>query len=301
MTHNNGKLFDWKQGRLLTDSDACPFNRWDEFWPHHPFCIHPAGFRVFLSPETLQHQDEYFQDDPYAITENLDSSFHQTRIAGTLELIRGLSAAASRPLRILDVGCGRGNITRRIHAALPEAELTALDHSITAIESAASISPEIDYFVCDAFTPPFCPEYFDVIVLNNIWEHVTDPVTLSLSLGKVLNPGGHLIISTPSRYNFENLIRSLLGRPCSIAAHHVTEYSVGQLIEQLQCARFRVVSILCRDNSKESASTKWKLLRAILLPILRAYVQITHSHHCLADTTFIMASKGLLGSTNEPD
>ena len=143
--------------------------------------------------------------------------------------------------RILDVGCGEGHITAAIQTQFPQAEITAFDASLSAISRASQSYPDLVFEVANAYEPPYRPDYFDCVVCNNIWEHVPDPLFLLERVSRTLRPDGYLIVSTPSRYNLNNLLRVLVGKPVALAScHHVTEYSVGQVIEQMRWGGFEV-------------------------------------------------------------
>jgi SAM-dependent methyltransferase len=92
--------------------------------------------------------------------------------------------------------------------------------------------------------PPYPQHYFDVVVCNNIWEHVPDPIRLLDAVTNILRPEGHLLISTPSRFRLDNLMNLVRGRRIKfMAPSHVTEYTVGQLAEQLNFRGYEVVKL----------------------------------------------------------
>ena len=137
--------------------------------------------------------------------------------------------------KILDIGCGEGHITAEIQKNFLGAEVSGLDYSISAISYAVEKFPGIDFCVADAYNPLYCDNYFDAVVCNNLWEHIPDPLALLKGMNRILKDGGYIILSTPSRYRFPNLLNVLRGKPpVFMSTHHVTEYSVGQVIEQLR-------------------------------------------------------------------
>jgi SAM-dependent methyltransferase len=52
-------------------------------------------------------------------------------------------------------------------------------------------------------------ETFDVVILNHVIEHMTDPLQSLREINRVLKPGGHLVIETP---RYDTLMFKLLGR-----------------------------------------------------------------------------------------
>jgi 2-polyprenyl-3-methyl-5-hydroxy-6-metoxy-1,4-benzoquinol methylase len=252
-------------------------------YSRQPVAVHPGGFRVFLSPEEIDRRDEYRESDPHTFDARRDSAFHRWRIACTLGMVGKAVNELGAAAKVLDVGCGQGHITARIKHAHPDAEVLALDHSVAAIEYATDHFPGIDFAVGDAFDCPYQHNYFDVVVCNNVWEHVPAPLHLLTEIKRVTRPGGFAIISTPSRYRLANLIRVLLGKQVDFASkHHVTEYSVGQVLEHLEYGGFDAVSVSSQPVVKTSLKSK------LASVIFSRAISITGSHHQLGETAFYL-------------
>ena len=281
-----GKYFDWKRDAVLTESDGCPFRKWtEEESSRSPFAFHERGFPVFLRPSLLAALDEYAGGDPYTVRRDMDSLFHCRRFEMTVKLVSHACRGMTGRVRILDLGCGEGHITAAIQRRMRNAEVSGLDYSLSAICTAAESYPNIDFAVGDAFDPPYCGDYFDVVVCNNLWEHVPDPVGLAAATRRVLKPRGFLVVSTPSRYRLGNLARALAGSPVGLMSkQHVTEYTVGQVIEQLQWAGFEVRRI-------EGSPLPRGSLRRALMSVITSYIRLVRSHHRLASTVFYLAQR----------
>jgi 2-polyprenyl-3-methyl-5-hydroxy-6-metoxy-1,4-benzoquinol methylase len=252
--------------------------------------MHPNGFLVFLPPSELDDSDEYQDSDPYSVEERFETGFHQMRTDCTLELMRPVIDQQARTVRVLDLGCGQGHITARMLEAFPTAEISAVDYSISAIDYAIRTFPGIDFIVASAYRLPYVPGYFDMVVCNNIWEHVPDPLALLGAIKKVIKPGGHLVISTPSRYRIWNLLRVVRGKAATLMSNlHVTEYSVGQVKEQLRFSGFEVTEVLSRPTTDRSKAFKEHLVNYLLLPAGRAILRRIKSHHVLDSTVLFLA------------
>lgn len=251
------------------------------------FTIHPNGFKVFLEQEKVIANDEYKNEDPYSVEENINSEFHIRRKELTVELLQEVvfSLKANRKFQVLDLGCGQGHITNEMHKVLDgHAEFSGLDYSISAIAYAHEHFPEIDFVVGDVYDMPYANEFFDVIVCNNLWEHVPNPLFLLEKIKKTLKPNGFLIISTPSRYRTYNLVRILLGKPVVfMSKHHVTEYTVGQVIEQLAYGNFEIVKFLSKPISNKGLKAK------LAYWVFFTFVYLVKSHHHLEATVFYLA------------
>lgn len=251
-----------------------------------PFARHPEGFPVFLDPNKLEACDEYRSSDPYKVKVNIESDFQKRRLECTLAMIiEGIKEIQGVP-KILDLGCGQGHITYKIREALAEAEVSGLDYSISAIEYANHLFPNIDFAVGDAYDCPYKESYFDIVVCNNLWEHVPDPLFLLSRITNILKPHGFLILSTPSRYRLGNIVRILMGKPVTfMSQHHVTEYSVGQVLEQLGYGGFQVTKFFSKPIKKAS------LLKTVVTGIFSTLLSVTRTHHQLESTVFYLAKR----------
>lgn len=281
-----------KTGQSLESCDVCSLADWAKAYSTGcACCMHPAGFPVFIPPSEIDRNDEYRIGDPYTVEQNLDSEFHQRRFNSTLHLIDRV-AAGTTMTRILDIGCGEGYITSHIEHAYPGAHIFGMDYSVTAIERAATAFPNISFAAANAYTPPYAESYFDAVICNNLWEHVPDPVHLASCICRILRPGGYLIISTPSRYRIGNLARIVQGKPVSfMSSQHVTEYSVGQVVEQLQHAGMSVVERhATRISTTPNGIKEWCLLR-LFAPIARLILTLAGRSESAESTVFYLAQR----------
>lgn len=258
-----------------------------------PYALHKNRVRVFISKADIGKYDEYEKGDPYSVENKIDTAFHCRRENATIELIRGVFLKNEcEGKRILDIGCGEGHITAAIKKAFPFCEMSALDCSISAIEKAVVKFPGIDFVVADAHCAPYKDGYFDVVVCNNLWEHVSDPLRLLEHVRKVTRPGGFLIISTPSRYRLNNILRIVLGKPIVfMSPNHVTEYSVGQVVEQLRYGGYVVKRIFTRSIGSESGNLIKRIFSEFLAGCVRLIGKIINRPHDVESTVFFLAKK----------
>jgi len=283
-----GKYYDHMVGRQIDmERDGCPLNSWAGQFGKASFARHPKGFPVFLPPNDVEKYDEYRAADPYDVDLTV-SEFHQRRAACTLEMMSIAVNSSKHNPRILDLGCGRGHITARILRRFPHAEISALDSSISAIEYAADHFSRIDFAVGNAYDPPYSPGYFDIVVCNNLWEYVPDPLRIPSRIRDIMQVSGYLILSTPNRYSLENLVRIVRGKPVLLLSpHHVTEYSVGQVIEQLRYGGFDMIHTFSRPLTQE------RFRATVARTLLSGYLQLVKSHHNLEATVFYLARRRL--------
>lgn len=110
--------------------------------------------------------------------------------------------------KVLDVGCGNGDATRRI-ASLGH-ECTGVDIALDAIEFARVQNPELRYEVVDADGKiPFEASSFDAIYCAEVIEHIYNVQNFLRDIARVMKPDGIALISTPYHGLLKNLMITL--------------------------------------------------------------------------------------------
>jgi len=113
-----------------------------------------------------------------------------------------------QPDRVLEVGCGWGELAERVRAEL-EADVVALDISPRMVELARERG--VDARVGDVQELPFPDGVFDCAVANWMLYHVPDLDRGLAELARVLRPGGRLVAATNGLEHLAELW-SLVGR-----------------------------------------------------------------------------------------
>ena len=106
------------------------------------------------------------------------------------------AVAEVAPLRVLEVGCGRGETAEWI-AREPGAEVIALDQSERMVELTRARG--IDARLGDVQELPFEDESFDCVVAAWMLYHVPDLDRGLAELARVLRPAGRLVAVTNSQ------------------------------------------------------------------------------------------------------
>ncbi len=102
----------------------------------------------------------------------------------------------SGPLRILDLGCGTGEITRRLAEVYPEASILGvdiLDSNLRIARLASeSVSERVRYETGDAFALG-CPDaHYDLVVCRHMSQAVPDFALVMDEITRVLKPNAWL-------------------------------------------------------------------------------------------------------------
>jgi len=155
-------------------------------------------------------------------------------------LLRSTKIASNK--RILDIGCSLGQF-------LSEMKECGLEpHGIEPINFDPKIAKELN-IKKDLIYAKYKNNYFDVITLNHVLEHINNPNEILKEIKRILNTKGDLIIGVPNKRCLAYLI---FGKNwCQLdVPRHLFTYSDKILIKLLRKRGFKIVKL--RYNSRPS-------------------------------------------------
>lgn len=144
-----------------------------------------------MKPE-LQSTDTYLIDSDAEML-RLE---RQAAIYGTAD---DLAHLALRPAeRVLDAGCGSGQITRTIAAAVPQGQITGIDREPRYIDYArrrahAERMSNIAFVEGNLMALPFEDGSFDVVWSKHVLQWIAQPAKALAEFVRVARPGGRVI------------------------------------------------------------------------------------------------------------
>lgn len=100
-------------------------------------------------------------------------------------------------MRVLDVGCGPGTITRDLGALVgPQGEVVGVDSSSEVVAQAAEGCdlPQVCFAVGDALHLDAGDGTYDVVHAHQVLQHLTDPVAALREMRRVTRPGGFVAV-----------------------------------------------------------------------------------------------------------
>ena len=153
-----------------------------------------------------------------------------TRDLAALRLERCLEAMEGTTGRLLEIGCGAGRYTRSFLHYRPDLEVHGCDISHIALAEArvADTTGKIDYKLGDALDLPYEDNSFDIVLLFDVFEHVTDVGKAADEVARVLRPGGVFHCFVPCEGN-KRTIFAILRHSKLIPIHRWKRDHIGHI------------------------------------------------------------------------
>jgi ubiquinone/menaquinone biosynthesis C-methylase UbiE len=108
-------------------------------------------------------------------------------------VVERLRAHAAR--RVLDVGCGTGQLSTRIKSVFPHARVVGCDFSAGMLSRAATRARAVGWVRADAARLPFADATFDTVVSTEAFHWFPDQEGALAEFYRVLAPGGRLLLA----------------------------------------------------------------------------------------------------------
>jgi SAM-dependent methyltransferase len=153
-----------------------------------------------------------------------------SRDLAALRLSRCLEAIEGHSGKLLEIGCGAGRYLRAFRHYRPDLELHGSDISHIALAEARTADPkgEIEYELGDALNLPYEDNSFDIVLLFDVFEHVTDVGKAADEVARVLKPGGVFHCFVPCEGN-RRTIFSVLRHNKQIPIHRWKRDHIGHI------------------------------------------------------------------------
>jgi ubiquinone/menaquinone biosynthesis C-methylase UbiE len=102
-----------------------------------------------------------------------------------------------QPTVVLDLGCGTGQLTRRLTERFPDATVVGIDYSAGMLGEARSrVGTDAMLVRADAQQLPFRSTSVDVVVCTESFHWYRDQTRALDGLASILRPGGRLVIAS---------------------------------------------------------------------------------------------------------
>jgi SAM-dependent methyltransferase len=188
------------------------------------------GIRCYAPEVALECAD--YPSDGFDVTADLEARSFWCRTRNrVLRQVFERFTDRSRPLDVLEIGCGIGGVIRALRS-IPNLRLTGSEIYIQGLRYAQSSMPDVDFIQLDATDIPF-RDAFDVIGAFDVIEHIDRDELVISEVREALRPGGLFVVTVPQ---YQWLWSNLDELVC-----HKRRYNRRDLTEKLQRAGFEVI------------------------------------------------------------
>lgn len=129
------------------------------------------------------------------------NSLQLRRAVKVLEYFVDIKRVLNSP-RVLDLGCGDGRFTGFLGEF---ADTDGIELSEDAVKYAQKQHPHVHFFQGSALDYDFDEAMYDVVISQEVIEHIEDQEKYLEICFKVLKKGGYLIITTPNKKVFDHM------------------------------------------------------------------------------------------------
>lgn len=149
-----------------------------------------------------------------------------------VELLTSETLGSDQIIKALEIGCGPGYSTQKISKILPKTvELEASEYVEALVGVAKKNNPGIKIWQEDIYQLKSKDNYYDLVYLLEVIEHLDHPKVALSEIKRVLRPGGYLIVGVPREplWRFLNMARGSYWRNLGNTPGHLNHWSTGSL------------------------------------------------------------------------
>lgn len=192
-----------------------------------------------------------------------------------------------QPKTILDVGCAQGTLAMKLAESGFDVVANDMRHEFLEYAKSRYEKGKIEFVAGNIFEVQI-DRRFDLVFANQIIEHLVYPVNFLRQLSGLLNPGGHIIVTTPNHSYFKNDLPTYsgIGDPAQYddrqftadADGHFFAYTAEELTESAKSAGFVSVKPFFFETPWISGHVKVRYLhRFTPVSILRLMDRLTRA------------------------
>lgn len=111
-----------------------------------------------------------------------------------------IAAGLSRGMTVVDLGCGRGTMTRFVSGEVgPEGKLIGVDVDVAALEEARAatagrVRVPVSWESASAYDTGLDDASVDMVIARHLFQNLTDPARALAEISRILKPGGRVCL-----------------------------------------------------------------------------------------------------------
>ena len=181
---------------------------------------------------------EYYSHPKGRLDQNEEKGRRGSRFWRVADQVRSVEQPAQTAV---DIGCGEGQLCNELKEA-GWRTVVGIDVASSRVARARLRYPELQFFDVPLEQTTLSQKAVDMVVMDNVIEHLPDPVEMLNKVRRYLRPGGKLIVITP---NMESGHFRLLGRRWTpeLAPHaHIFLFTHAAMCQIMNKSGFTVVA-----------------------------------------------------------
>jgi len=123
-----------------------------------------------------------------------------------------VSLVPNNARKVLDIGCSTGEFGKLLKSTLPEVEVWGVEMHAKTAKKAQKVLDHVLVTSIEEAIQQLPKHSFDVIVFNDVLEHLIDPEHVLMAVKPLLAPEGVVISSIPNLRYFYNLTHILFDK-----------------------------------------------------------------------------------------
>lgn len=205
---------------------------------------------LFQKPLPTEKQLKKFYEDIYNKKCDLplaEKAFEEKDVTQEIGRIKAIEKFIKGG-KLLDVGASTGFFIQEV-AKRKKWQVTGIEYAKNAVNEAKE-KYGIDILWGDVFSRKLPNNYFDVITMHSVLEHIPDPMKTIREVNKKLKKGGYFVFNVPNINSVEYMIFQLLHKPFpGFIYEHLYYYNPKTITEMLTKNNFTIVMITSRHYS----------------------------------------------------
>jgi ubiquinone/menaquinone biosynthesis C-methylase UbiE len=140
-------------------------------------------------------------------------------------------------LKVIELGCGEGYSTQRLHKMLPKnSELMASEYVDNLVPVAQKLNPKVKVIQESVYELKHKDNTFDVIFLLEVLEHLDYPDTALEEIKRVLKDDGALVLGVPREplWRGLNMARGKYLKDFGNTVGHLNHWSARSLVKHVE-------------------------------------------------------------------
>jgi SAM-dependent methyltransferase len=208
-----------------------------------------------VSPQKAIAEQVAFYNDRWAGFEYPN----RLKLERSAAILKGLADTRIKDPKIVDLGCGAGWLAGVLGVFGPTVGMDLSDH---AVKHTSKLHPYVTYLQANVFDWKYPKRAFDVVVSQEVIEHVDDQARYVEICHDLLRPGGYLVLTTPNAKTFDAMTTEQVNAwGDQMIENRITSRELGGLLRR----RFEVLRLTtiipgfgCRGAYRVASSKRLK-------------------------------------------